>query len=224
MTFVLKKISSQKKDPSRLTLVFPDFFIGVSSLIAADYHLEKGISLSEKLLGEIWEKEIIFRTKEKALFLLSFRPRSKKELTFRLRRYLKKTGGKEEKLPPFLKIKTENTLGKVIADLEKEGLVDDRKFSLWWLEQRKTFRPRSSLEIKAELFRKGVGREIVDEALAEFSYDDSAMAKRLAEKRWSFWGSFSPGGRRKKTTAYLQRKGFSFSLIKNLIDEMEKKG
>jgi regulatory protein len=55
----------------------------------------------------------------------------------------------------------------VVDRLVGLGYLDDRAFARTWLESRDRTRPRGRLALAQELQRKGVPRDVVDEALSE---------------------------------------------------------
>ncbi|MEA2461038.1 MAG: regulatory protein [Actinomycetota bacterium] len=102
---------------------------------------------------------------EKAGRLLSRRPQSRLEIQQKLR-----TGGFEP-----------DVIERVIARLESLKLLDDAAFAGQWVQERGARKgPRA---LRAELARKGVSREIGDEAVASSGIDEQEVALKLAS-RW----------------------------------------
>ncbi|MFH1601965.1 MAG: regulatory protein RecX [Candidatus Shapirobacteria bacterium] len=211
------KIAPQKRSKDRVNIVFSDFTLGASLFLVLRYGLTVGQKLSLKELTQFWQDEIKERIRAKALRLLSCRPRTLAEMKQRLFEYLKKSEPTLKKAPAFLQLKTGKIIEKIIKDLKDESLLSDLNFARWWVEQRFVFRPRSVLELKGELARRGVSRNLIDRALAESDYDEEQMAKSLLEKKLKTLADIKE--KRKKLISYLARKGFSYKLIKSLIDE-----
>lgn len=113
----------------------------------------------------------------------------------------------------------------VVDRLLELGYLDDRAFARAWLESRDRARPRGRLALAQELQRKGVPRDVVDEALAEraWSTPDSSQpgapgesrveleaALRLLERRASALQRETDVRRRRvKAFALLARHGFA---------------
>ena len=93
----------------------------------------------------------------KAIHLLSFRPRSAAEL--------KQRG-----------------LAAAIPQLIELDLLDDQKFARWWVDQRLAFRPRGNIALKSELIQKGIDREIIESVLLSKEEEISLANKFLAKK------------------------------------------
>lgn len=141
---------------------------------------------------------------EKVMNFLSFRPRSRKEL----QEYLMRR-----------KVDEENR-NLVLEKVEKLGLVDDKEFARWWVEQRQTFRPKGARAIVQELRRKGVGREIIEEVKIS-SDKERGNAQRLLEKRWPVWLREGRLMARKRAGDFLARRGFSWEVIERAVDQAE---
>jgi len=111
----------------------------------------------------------------KALRLLSYRPRSIREIKKRLTKTNADT----------------NTINRVINNLIEQNLLNDQEFARWWVDQRVKFRPRGNYALTQELAQKGLDREIIDSVLLSFDAE-LALAKKLPQSKLSSRGfSFS---------------------------------
>ena len=139
-----------------------------------------------------------------AYLLLSYRERSESEIMERLNR---------RGCPG-------SVIADVISELKELNYLDDRKFANSWLKWRKESRPRSRALIRWELLAKGVKEEVISEAL-DAAYprrEEVEIARRLAGKRAEL-----PGADRRKTYAYLKRKGFSSDVISQALEYVKNK-
>src|SRR5690348_5415631 len=144
-----------------------------------------------------------------AIRLVSFRPRSEKELTDFLTKKIKKW----DVYGPTL-------TQKVMTRMRELGYADDEKFAIWWLEQRTTFKLKGNRVIELELRGKGVSQTIVRTVLATRSPQGALEdAKKAVAKKEALWAKLPPGERKKKLYDYLGRRGFDFEIIGKLIDE-----
>ncbi|KKS79959.1 MAG: Regulatory protein RecX [Candidatus Beckwithbacteria bacterium GW2011_GWA2_43_10] len=110
----------------------------------------------------------------KALRLLSYRPRSIREIKRRLIRTNADT----------------KTINRVIADLIDQNMLNDQEFAKWWVDQRVKFRPRGNYALTRELAQKGIDREIIDSVLLSFDAELELAKKLPASKRPSRGFSF----------------------------------
>jgi regulatory protein len=100
----------------------------------------------------------------------------------------------------------------VIEKLTRLKLVDDRAFAEYWLENRALHRPKGARALRAELFAKGVGREVVDGAL-EGERDAADDAYRAAWRQASRWPAADEREFRQRLSLFLQRRGFDWDAI-----------
>ena len=145
------------------------------------------------------------RLYQKALFFLSFRPRSEKEI----RDYLKK------------KQTDDLTLDKIIKNLKINKFLNDEEFVKWWIEQRTTIKPKASRVIRIELQRKGISKELIEGLLEKDKNGDFKKALVVAEKKFK---RYSNTDDKRKTFErlgrFLSSKGFDYDTIKEVIDQL----
>ena len=192
----------QKKNPNRVNVFLDgEFAFGVSRIVAA--WLKTGQLLTEQKILSLQQddaREVAFQN---ALLMISYRPRSVREV----QKKLKEKGFDE------------TVVGMVIERLKEGGLVEDKGFAQAWIENRTVFRPRSRKLMTLELRQKGVPDEVVQEALVE-SVDDEVLAyqaaiqysRRLKKLEWLDF--------RKKLSAYLARRGFSYEVLEPLVRQI----
>jgi regulatory protein len=96
--------------------------------------------------------------------------------------------------------------------------LDDRKFAVWWVEQRLAFRPKSKLSLKFELKGKGIDENLIKEVLFETKVDEVKLAKDLIEKKRYKWEKLDNFEARRKMSEFLARKGFNWEIIRKILD------
>lgn len=188
-------LTAQKKNPNRINVFLDgEFAFGLSRITAA--WLRIGEILSEERITRLKEQDGLEIAYQRALELLSYRPRAEKEIRQRLTE----------------KGFSEDAVETVLVRLRSAGLVGDAEFARAWAENRAVFRPRSRRMVAAELRLKGVGQEMIEQALSELPVDDALaydVAKKYARKIEGLdWENF-----RKKMTGHLGRKGFGYGTV-----------
>lgn len=145
----------------------------------------------------------------KAYFFLKFRPRSEKET----RDYL------------YKKIKSKHwsrdDAEKVIEELKKEDLIDDKKFVDWFVRNRTTLKPKGQRMLVRELKLKGISDEMIEKFFLENSLDEEKLAFQILEKRWPRFKNLDSRKRFEKSARFLMSRGFSYDLTKRLITRIE---
>lgn len=145
------------------------------------------------------EKEILTKLIDYCLKLLARRPYSRSEIDRKLTQYLYK---KKISQPDLYK-------QEVLAFLESKNFINDAEFGKWFVEQRKDFRPRSKKALYYELMQKGVGRNVIEKTLEDYS-EQEAIKKIISRKT-----RLSP----QKLTSYLLSQGFSYDEIQEAMKE-----
>ena len=138
---------------------------------------------------------------QRALEWVLVRPRSRKEVCDYL--YKKVYEKKLDK----------SVIDDVIGKLVEKHYIDDRRFAEFWVENRFVKKGVSQKRLKMELMKKGVSAEIVDEVLSGRD-DEAEIRKMIAKKRMKYDDA-------EKLKAYLCRQGFSYDLVRKLVDEEE---
>ncbi len=190
----------QKRNKNRVNVYIDhEFAFGLAAVEAA--RLKVGQTLDDEAIIQLKRKDDIEQAHERALNLLSYRPRSKAEIRRRLQQ----------------KDLAEEAIDEALRRLERAGLVDDQEFASYWVRNRIQFNPKGTYALRQELRQKGVSDAIIDVALADF--DESAAVQDAADAGARRLGHNEPSDFRRKLKAYLARRGFSYSLIKPLIEE-----
>ena len=157
--------------------------------------ITEGTELDDEELHELVRKSEKRRAEEKALYLLEYRARSKKELVTRL---------KEELSPEA----AEEAAGR----MEDLGLVDDRAFAESYARQLFTVKKYGARRVRQEMYLKGIDREIVDEVVDEYGGDFSEKILDIISRKYPAYARDEKA--RRRAIAALQRMGYSFDEIR----------
>lgn len=76
-------------------------------------------------------------------------------------------------------------INQVIVKLTDLDLLNDLKFAQWWVEQRVNASPRGNRALSAELFQKGLSRDIINQVLLSFEAEIALAEKLPPNKRLS---------------------------------------
>jgi regulatory protein len=191
----------QKRNKNRVNVYLDDqFAFGLAAIEAA--RLRVGQALSDDDIARLRRRDDVERAHERALNFLSYRPRSEAEV----RRNLRK------------KDVTDEVIEAVVERLTRAGMLDDREFARYWVENRLQFNPRGARALGHELREKGIPVSIIDETLAGF--DEEPTARKAAEAGARRLAHLEPTAFRRRLGAYLARRGFSYAVITPLLEEM----
>lgn len=118
------------------------------------------------------------------------------------------------------------TIAPVIARLEEQGFLDDRRFATEYAASRLERSPRSRSLLAKEIRDKGVDADIVDGALTSYyeenDLSDSLLAYRAAQRKLPLLHADSDEKLREKLLRFLASRGFDYgssrAAAKKLID------
>lgn len=208
-------ITPQKK-PGRLN-VFIDgrFSFGLNEEDLYKSGLKTGQTITENDISRLKKVNDEGKVLENVLHFLEFRPRSDREIRTHIKNYY------------FRKRKAETaeevgliTEG-ILARLRRLRLLDDRQFSVWWLEQRQNSgRPMGKWRIKLELTQKGISRELIDEVLASSGANEFDLALKAVQRKLPAFTKLPARESKLKITRYLLGHGFSTTTAREVIKKI----
>lgn len=175
--------------------------VKLDAATAQEARLRVGMELDDEELHELLQKSDAARAKEKALYLLEHRPHAKRELE----RKLSRTVGEEA--------------AQAAADrMEELGLVDDADYAARLAQElaRKGYAFSRTVQ---ELVRRGVDRELAQEAAREASPDPEEAIRRLIQRKYERRLGNEKG--RRQTAAALQRLGYRWEEIRSALREFD---
>ena len=139
------------------------------------------------------------RAKEKALWLISYRDHSKKELADKIKRTC-----------------DEESADKAVERMEELGLVNDESYALHYAQKLIFTKHMSKNAVVYELARKGIDKELAAEILDEIEVDSSEQIRIIIDKKYK---NISDEKIRRRAVAALQRLGYRWDEIKGVIEE-----
>lgn len=197
----ITSLSVQGRNPERVNVYIDgEFAFGLAMIEAAK--LSTGQFLTDADIQALEQLDESERARESALNLLSYRPRSEREVRRRLQR----------------KGFSEQAIEGAVQRLLRAKLLDDEAFARYWISNREQFRPRGQFALRHELGRKGVPSGIIDRLLRDV--DEAENAYRAAIRRLSRWQRMDPSERQRKLTGYLQRRGFRYDVIREVWERL----
>lgn len=191
-------LKQQLRNPERVSVFIEgkySFSLGLDELVK--YGLKQNDELTTADVKKYKQISADGKLRARALEWLLSRPRSAREFKDYL--FRKKTNPELSE--------------KLVNEFTKKGYLDDYKFSLWFVDvlQRKN---KSRRAIQAELYKKGIVREITEQVLAEVGVDEEvALAELVAKKRRLTRYKNDP----EKLARYLTNQGFSYHSVKQVL-------
>ncbi|HVZ12251.1 MAG TPA: regulatory protein RecX [Patescibacteria group bacterium] len=114
----------------------------------------------------------------------------------------------------------DDTINPTLKKLTDLKFLNDEEFGRAWIESRQKYKGKSKLVLKQELKIKGISDQSIQTALTDAA-DDYEVAKQLFERKKKVYARYTGEEFKKKMGGFLQRRGFSYSIIKKLLDLAE---
>ena len=140
------------------------------------------------------------RAKERALYILDNSYKTEKEIVDKL---------KSSCYPEFI-------IEKVICFLKEYNLVNDLRYAIMYVDFKKNNKSRK--QINQELYKKGISKEIINNAFEENGFSDENSLEKLIEKRINRY-DVNDYKSISKLYQYLISKGYNYCDVRTAISK-----
>lgn len=161
-----------------------------------------GSEITDDELKELIDASNEKRAKEKALWLISYRDHSKRELEEKIRR----TSDKD-------------SAAKAVERMEELGLVNDEKYARRYCEELIFHKHLSKKGAMYKLSEKGIDKELASEILDELDPDPREHIAIILDKKYKSVLNTEKG--RRRAVSALQRMGYSWGDINAVLSEYD---
>lgn len=194
-------ITGLKKEHKKLSSVFIDeaFWHKIDNDVLVHNRVKIGTVVDDEFLSKLQFESDYNRAKEKALYLLSFRDYSKKELCVKLK--------KDYCL---------QAVEKAILRMEELGFINDNLFAQKYAKKLLFNKHFSKRKAEFELLQKGIDKDTICEILENLEYNAVEQIRILVNKKYN--QAYIDEKIKKRAVAFLQRHGFSWDDIKQVLD------
>lgn len=183
------------------------FAFGVAEAIILSEGLAVGRELTEDDIVRIQAHEAEQKLLDAAMRFLAPRPRSRMEV----RRRLLRPHPKQPAPSPEM-------VERILERLEQIGVLNDRDFAGFWVENRERFSPRAARALGQELRQRGVDRETAEDVTEPERDEERALAagrQRLRALARLDYETF-----RARLGPFLQRRGFSYGVARAAVRQL----
>lgn len=200
----ITKLEIQQRNKERVNIYIDDnFFLGVNAEIVYDLNLKKGDEVDEDKLKSLIDKEGLSKAKNKAMSILNRTAISEKKL--------------REKLSDY----SDEIVDEVINKLKDYGFINDKDLARRIADNNSNISRFGKNKIRQNLYRKGISKDDIDEVVEEIdSNEQYENALYLARKRYKNLKGEDNRKVYQKLTQHLAYKGFSYDIIKSVIQEV----
>lgn len=177
-----------------------EYVMNLDAQTLIENRFDVGREIDDDELKEIIEKSNERRAKDKALWLISYRSHSKKELFDKLRRDF-----------------DEDSAQKAIDRMQELGLINDGEFAKAYARKLVYGKKMSLRAAELELRRKGIDNITAEQVLSDLEYDAQTQIIEFISKKYR---NIEDEKVRRRAVAALQRKGYGWDDIKQAIETL----
>jgi regulatory protein len=208
MPFITAVTPSPRRE-GRFEIVVDGKSVGTLSLDAIErLRLHVGTAYDDRLADSVALEAARLRTFDRALDMLAFRGRAMRELRNALLRK-----GEEAA-----------NVDHALERLTAMGLLDDASYARQYAHAKIVGPGFSRRRLQAELAKRGVARDVADEAiadaLAEDDVDSDAILERVAARKLRSLEKEDAPTRRRRLYEFLARRGYDSDDIRRVMDRM----
>jgi len=203
---VITKITRQKNQERYNIYLNDEYAFSVDESTLIKFGLTKGKILDPFEMDEIAYEDEIAKAFNRALHFLSYQMRSE----FEVKKKLLDAGFGE------------SVVLEAIQKLKKLGFLNDESYSKALLETKKKTAKKGPMAIKQDLKKKGIDKNTMEKALESYTYEEQLqLAMQLAEKTVKMNPKKTPAQIKQKIQDTLIRKGYSFEIVNEILDQIE---
>lgn len=193
-------IERQQKQTNRYS-VFVDkkYSFSLTQQQLIDFKIKLDQEIDEQDLDNFRQESVFGKYYERTLRYLALRLRSEKEIV----NYLKKIGVNQD------------AMRKIVEKLKDYKYIDDTKFAMTFVSEKRKIKSASQRQIVFELKQKGVEAEVIDKAIRECELDETSAINDLINKKRRIKRYQDD----QKLKQYLAGKGFSYETILRALDQ-----
>jgi regulatory protein len=193
-----------KKNKNRLSVCIDGkFAFTISEDDYISLHLYEKTEITEETLDYIKNTLNFREAKARAVRYLSMKIRTEKEVRDKL----------------ISEGFDHDCADKVVDELKAIGYINNKLYAQKYIYDRSKLKPLSRKMMKMELMSKGIQEDTIDEVLADWKVEDSAVAERLLKSKF---GKYDLNDEKilRKAYMFLAHRGFSADTIKEVIRDM----
>ncbi len=188
----------QRRKSMSAVYIDGEFAMQLDTMTLLANKVRVGMTLTDEQLQELVKQSEVSRAKEKALYLITYRDHSQKELTEKIRRTY-----------------SSETAEEVAETMQKLGLVNDEEYARKYANELLRKKHMSPRAIAYKLREKGISQEIITLVSEELTYDPVSEITEILDRKYPDYAHDEKIKRR--AVAYLQRMGWNWSDIKSAM-------
>ena len=197
------KVQSHNKERASI-FVDDEYSFSLDLTSVLKFSLKKGQNISEDEIEKYNREGNFAKIRDKAMDILSKKAVTKKTL-----------------LENLLKKEYDKDLSKeVISELSEIGYIDDLAFAIQYINDAFEYKKHGKMRIEADLYKKGVSKETINEAFLESNINFSDNIKEIINTKFKN-ADFSDIKTKNKIIRYLAYRGYNIGDIMAQLGSVE---
>lgn len=201
----ITKIEKQKNNLKRYSVFIDyEFAFGIDEVDLLYYKLSENTQIDETKYNFILENVIYNKAKNKAVKYISYQPRTEKEVTEKL---------KECEY-------SDDIIFRVIETMKKYNYINDKEYAKNFLTSKLNLKGYGIFKISFDLKQKGISDDIINDIIENTELNENKRALEVLEKKLR-GKKISDYKEKQKLYNFLLRRGFSYDVIKEAINNFQ---
>jgi regulatory protein len=197
------KVQSHNKERASV-FVDDEYSFSLDLTSVLKFSLKKGQEITEDEIEKYNREGNYFKIRDKAMDILSRKAVTKKTL-----------------LENLLKKEYDKDLSKeVINELSEIGYIDDLSFATEYINDAFEYKKHGKMRIEADLYKKGVSRETINEAFLKCNFDYGDNIKEIINTKFKN-ADLSDIKTKNRIIRYLAYRGYNISDIMAALGSVE---
>lgn len=192
--------AEERKKSMTALYIDGEYAVSVDTMTFMSTGKKTGSEITDEELYELIENSKISRAKEKALYLIEYKSRTKKEIFDKL-----------------IMLYGESAAALAVERLEELGLVNDKAYALEYAEYLLYKKKFSRKRAEFEMSKKGIDKDLAQEIFDELEPDAIQQIRNLLETKFS--SRLSSEKDRARTVNSLKSMGYVWSDINDVMSE-----
>ena len=176
-----------------------EFVMNLDSRTLIENRFDVGREIDDEDLREIIKLSNERRAKEKALWLISYRDHSKKELAEKIKRTA-----------------DEESAQKAVERMEELGLVNDELYAQRYANKLIYSKHMSKKAVVFELAKKGIDKDVAEEILEDIEVDERDQIREVIDRKYK---NLNDEKIKRRAVSALQRLGYRWDDIRSVLEE-----
>lgn len=203
----ITKIEVQKKNKERVSVfVDGEYSFSLHAEIIYKFGIKVGTEITPDFMETVGKVEEQKKANNYAMTLISKAFKTEKQIVDKM----KQKGFEQE------------YIDKAISMLKEYKYIDDTLFAQSYVSDSVNFTKMGKNKIKNKLYQKGVNKDTINDTLNSLVDDDQQFeaALDIAKKKYRTIREADKRKKNQKMTSFLQYRGFSFDIIKKVLNEL----